>query len=127
MVHFIETQLKENDLNELIPSHGNVLTALYENQGKLTMKQIAQIIGKDKSTITPLVNKLVDLGYIKKEKKESDKRVTYIILTEKGKEIESKFAVISRNVSITAYRNFSPKEKELFLELLKKLNNNFSL
>lgn len=126
MLHFIEAQLQENSLDDLIPSHGNILTALYENNGKITMKQIAQIIGKDKSTVTPLVNKLVDLGYIKKEKKELDKRVTYIILTERGKEIEAKFNAISREVSMTAYRGFSAEEKEIFLNLLKKLNNNFN-
>ncbi|GMA98040.1 MarR family transcriptional regulator [Pelosinus sp. IPA-1] len=125
MLHFIEEQLQENQLDDLIPSHGNILTALYENHGKLTMKQIAQIIGKDKSTITPLVNKLLDLGYIIKEKNEIDKRVTYIILTERGKQIEAKFNAISREVSVTAYKGFSAEEKEVFLRLLKKLNNNF--
>lgn len=126
MLHFIEMKLKENNLEDLIPSHGNILTALYENDEKLTMKQIAEIIGKDKSTITPLVNKLVDLGYIKKEKKELDKRVTYIILTERGKEIETKFNAISKEVSMTAYNGFSAEEKEIFLDLLKRLNKNFN-
>mgnify|MGYP003597036236 CR=1 FL=1 len=126
MLHFIEMKLKENNLEDLIPSHGNILTALYENDEKLTMKQIAEIIGKDKSTITPLVNKLVDLGYIKKEKKELDKRVTYIILTERGKEIETKFNAISKEVSMTAYKGFSAEEKEIFLDLLKRLNKNFN-
>lgn len=125
MLHFIEEQLQKNKLDDLIPSHGNILTALYENHGKLTMKQIAQIIGKDKSTITPLVNKLLDLGYITKEKNEIDKRVTYIILTERGKQIEEKFNAISRDLSMTAYKGFSEEEKEVFLRLLKKLNNNF--
>jgi DNA-binding MarR family transcriptional regulator len=125
MLRFIEDRLHENGLTDLIPSHGNILTALYENHGKLTMKEIAETIGKDKSTITPLVNKLLELGYITKEKNASDKRVTYIILTSKGKQIESRFSAISREVSSTAYKNFSREEKALFLRLLKKLNNNF--
>lgn len=125
MLRFIEEQLQENGLDELIPSHGNILTALYENHGKLTMKKIAEIIGKDKSTITPLVNKLVELSYITKEKSQLDKRVTYIILTNKGKQMQEKFSNISNEVYRTAYKGFSAEEKEVFLELLKKLNNNF--
>lgn len=125
MLHFITKRLQENGLADLIPSHGNILTALYENQGRLTMKEIAETIGKDKSTITPLVNKLLELGYITKEKNVSDKRVTYIMLTSKGREIESRFSAISREVSSTAYKNFSREEKSLLLGLLKKLNNNF--
>lgn len=126
MLRFIERQLKDKKLDDLIPSHGNILTALYENNGKLTMKQIAQIIGKDKSTITPLVNKLLALDYIIKEINPIDKRVTYIILTERGKQIESKFNAISKEVSVTAYQGFSAEEKEVLLKLLKKLNNNFN-
>ncbi len=125
MLRFIEEQLQENGLDELIPSHGNILTALYENHGRLTMKKIAEITGKDKSTITPLVNKLVDLGYITKEKNEIDKRVTYIILTEKGKQMEAEFSAISSKVYRAAYKGFSAEEKEDFLRLLKKLYSNF--
>ena len=63
MIKFIENKLKENDLNDLIPTHGNILTALYESDKKLTMKEIAKKIGKDKSTVTSLVNKLIHLVY----------------------------------------------------------------
>lgn len=126
MVKFIEKKLKEKGLEGLIPSHGNVLTALYQNDGMLTMKEIANRIGKDKSTVTPLVEKLLKLGYVEKEKSQKDKRVTYIRLTEKGMQIESKYNEISRDVRDTAYRNFSDEEKETFLRLLKRLNDNFT-
>ena len=95
MIKFIENKLKENNLTELIPTHGNVLTSLYESDRKLTMKEIAKKIGKDKSTVTPLINKLIDLGYIQKEKSPIDKRITYISLTPKAREIESTFNHIS--------------------------------
>lgn len=126
MTKFIESKLKEKGLKDLIPSHGNILTVLYENDYKLTMKEIAELIGKDKSTVTSLVNKLLKLGYIKKEKKEEDKRVTYIILTKKGLEIKDTFKEISKEVYETAYKDFSKKDKEVFLESLKRMNNNFN-
>lgn len=81
MIKFIENKLKENDLNDLIPTHGNILTALYESDKKLTMKEIAKKIGKDKSTVTSLVNKLIHLGYLTKKQSTLDRRVTYISLT----------------------------------------------
>lgn len=125
MIKFIENKLKENDLDDLIPTHGNILTALYENNKKLNMKDISKKIGKDKSTVTYLVNKLITLGYIKKEKCLDDSRVTYITLTKKGKDTEDKFNFISSQVRKTAYDNFTEKEKREFLRLLKKLNSNF--
>lgn len=125
MIKFIENKLSENKLDDLIPTHGNILTALYESDEKLTMKDIANKIGKDKSTVTSLINKLESLGYIKKEKSMEDKRITYINLTEKARSIEDRFNFISSQVKDTAYSNFTDEEKEVFLRLLRKLNSNF--
>lgn len=125
MIKFIENKLKENKLDDLIPTHGNILTALYESDKKLTMKEIAKKIGKDKSTVTSLVNKLITLGYVEKEKCSKDKRVTYIGLTQKSRDIEDTFNFISSQVKETAYNNFTEDEKKEFLRLLKKLSSNF--
>ncbi|MGL5749397.1 MAG: MarR family winged helix-turn-helix transcriptional regulator, partial [Paraclostridium sp.] len=125
MIKFIESRLKSNDLNDLIPTHGNILTALYESNRPLTMKEISKKIGKDKSTVTSLVNRLISLGYIEKEKCTTDKRVTYIKLTQKARDIEDRFNSISTQVNATAYKDFSEEEKKELLRLLKKLSKNF--
>lgn len=127
MIKFIENKLKENNLNDLVPTHGNILTALYESNKKLTMKEIAKKIGKDKSTVTSLVNKLINLGYLKKEQSTVDRRVTYISLTEKARDIEGKFNFISSQVKETAYKDFTDEEKKEFLRLLRKLSSNFKV
>jgi DNA-binding MarR family transcriptional regulator len=126
MVFFIEKKLNENGLGELKVSHGNILTSLYENGGSLKMNQMAEIIGKDKSTVTSLVNKLESLGYVRKTTDDKDKRATIVVLTDKGKDAENKFNSISKMVRETAYNDFSPQQKEQLLLLLKKLNSNFS-
>lgn len=59
------------------------------------MKKIANIVGKDKLTITVLIENLIALGYVKKEESEKDKRVTYILLTEKSYAIQKQFDNIS--------------------------------
>jgi len=127
MTRFIEKALKEKGLVDLVPSYGNILTVLYNNNGILSMNEIGQLLGKDKSTITALVNKLLKLGYVKKEKCIEDRRVTYITFTEKGKSIEVKVNDISEKVNLIAYKNFSKEEKDIFLRLLKKMNNNFDI
>ena len=112
MINFIEQKLKEKELNDLVTSYGNILTVLYDNDGVLSMKEIGNLIGKDKSTVTALCNKLINLGYIEKEKSTKDKRVTYIKVTQKSKNIESKFNDISQEV----YLSFSEKD---FISLSK--------
>lgn len=126
MAQFIQLQLKKQQLDELIPSHGNILTTLYENGDKMPLNEIAKRIGRDKSTVTSLVNKLVGLGYVEKVAGQQDKRVTFIQLTNRGHELKPRFDQISSQVYETAYRGFSPEEKEQFLSLLKRMNQNFS-
>ncbi len=125
MVKFIEKKLYEKELFNLVPSYGNILTVLYDHNGTLSMKEIGSLLGKEKSTITAIVDKLEKLGYVSKIKSEKDRRTTYVCLTEMGKDIEKKFEEISFDVQSTAYNNFTQEEKREFLRLLKKMNQNF--
>jgi len=125
MIKFIENQLQEKGLDDIVPSYGNILTVLYDHNRSLTMKEIGALLGKEKSTITTLVNKLKKLGYVKKVKSSSDQRTTYVCLTEKGLSIEKVFAEISAELQNTAYHDFTQEEKKAFLGLLKKMNQNF--
>lgn len=125
MLRYIEKGLREKELFNLVPSYGNILTVLYDHEGKLSMKKIAELLGKEKSTITSLVNKLEKLGYVQKVKSQKDRRTTFVCLTEMGKDIEQKFEEISSDLQKTAYHNFSIEEKQELLRLLKKLNQNF--
>lgn len=125
MVKFIENKLNEKELYDLVPSYGNILTVLYDHNGKMSMKEIGLLLGKEKSTITAIVDKLEKLGYVMKLKSEKDRRTTYVCLTETGKDIEEKFEEISFELQNTAYNNFSQEEKVEFLRLLKKMNQNF--
>ena len=126
MMAYIQKELEENNLGEIDPSYGNILTALYESDTALTMKEIAKKTSKDKSTITVLVNKLLKLGYIKKVKSKQDNRVTFIVLTKKAEDIKDKYIKICRNLNQTVYKGFSENEKEVFLTLLKRMNDNLS-
>jgi DNA-binding MarR family transcriptional regulator len=124
---FLENELKEHDIDNIVPSHGSILSVLYKNNGRLTMKEIASLIRRDKSTVTSLCNKLVSFGYIKKEKCEQDRRVTYITLTQKGIDIKPEFEEISKKLIDTAYKGFTQEEEETFIYLLNKISKNFDI
>ena len=74
--------------NGLVSSHGFILFQLAEKE-KLTMKDIASIINRDKSTTTVLIKKLLDKGLVKQESSIDDKRIKYITLTAKGKKLSA--------------------------------------
>lgn len=125
MLKFIQRQLNEKNLHDLVPAYGNILTILYDHKCALSMKSIGELLGKEKSTITTTVNKLEKLGYVSKVKSVDDKRNTFVCLTDKGRSIETRFDSISKEVHDAAYNNFTNQEKQELLRLLKKLNQNF--
>ncbi|BBA52932.1 MarR family winged helix-turn-helix transcriptional regulator [Fusobacterium varium] len=122
---FINNQLREKGVEGLINSHGTILSILYDYDGKITMNEIGKIIGKKKSTLTDLIKKLVELGYITREKSEKDSRVVEITLTEKGWQFKPLFEEISENLLEKTYKDFTEEEKETIMLLLNKIRKNY--
>lgn len=117
---FIIEELKNNGVEGLVPSHGDILVCLYKNN-KMTMKDIANCIHRTKPTVTVLVNKLEKLGYLKRAASDKDNRSTYVILTQKGEDFKATFDQISNNLNKMLNKNLSENEVKLLEELLKKM------
>lgn len=122
---FINGELKNRGVEGLINSHGTVLSAMYDNDGKMTMNGIAKFVGKRKSTITDMVKKLEKLGYVSRQKSKEDARVIEVTLTEKGWEFRDTFKEISRELLDKTYGGFTEEEKEVLMGLLFKIRKNF--
>lgn len=117
---FIIEELKNNGVEWLVPSHGDILVCLYKNN-KMTMKDIANCIHRTKPTVTVLVDKLEKLGYLKRAASDKDSRSTYVILTQKGEDFKATFDQISNNLNKMLNKNLSENEVKLLEELLKKM------
>ena len=121
---FIISEMDSNGMNGLAPSHGDIISALLENE-RLTMKGLTEKISKDKSTVTALINKLVKLGYVEKIKDINDNRTIFVELTEKGRKLESVFFKISDNLISKVYKDIPENERKEVVRILKKIKNNF--
>ena len=117
---FIIEELKNNGVDGLVQSHGDILVCLYKNN-KMTMKDIANCIHRTKPTVTVLVDKLEKLGYLKRAASDKDSRSTYVILTQKGEDFKATFDQISNNLNKMLNKNLSENEVKLLEELLKKM------
>lgn len=121
---FIIKKMANYGVYELAPSHGDIIFTLLSKE-KITMKDLAGSIKKDKSTVTVLVEKLVRLGYIKKERDVADNRITYLSLTQKGADLKPMFEDISKNLFDTVYQDIPKEEREALMQSLNKINHNF--
>ncbi len=121
---YIKRELKKHGLQGLVPTHGNIIFALLNNE-QMTMKDLATLVRRDKSTITTLVTKLENLGYIERFPCPDDNRVSFVRLTGKGRELREPFAAISRGLVETGLKGISSSEKEQLAKLLKKIIENY--
>jgi len=80
-IHLTETELKSFSSNNYY-----YLTTIYY-MGKPNFSQVAEALKLTKPAISVFVNKLSRMGLIEKVKSEGDKRVYYICITQKGKNI----------------------------------------
>ena len=117
-------ELKRHNMAGLSPSHGDILWALFK-QGALSMKGLATLIDRDKSTVTVLVNKLISLGYVQKQSDFADSRVTLISLTEQGRGLKDDLIEISQKLIAKVYKTLSEDERDSLIELLTKINDNW--
>jgi DNA-binding MarR family transcriptional regulator len=120
---FLTRELRALGVSGLAPSHGEILGALMF-RGPLSMTEIAKIIGKDKSTVTALVNKLIRLGYVEKRKEHADNRFSHVAATQKGEALKAAFVAIARKLRAVSYRDMTEDERETLARLLMKLNGN---
>lgn len=104
-------------------SHADILNILFDEK-EYCMVQIAQKIHRSKATISSLIDKLEQNGYITKSQSSNDSRMYLIKATQKTLDLKPIFEEVSNIVFEKLLKNFS-KAEELFLEeLLEKMLNN---
>ena len=121
----IVQELREHGIDGIVTSHGDIFYVLFRHD-ELTMQETADLIGKDKSTVTVLVDKLVKAGFIEKRQDEADRRVTFIRLTEEGQRLRPDFHEISVTLLARIYAGFTEQEKETLMSLLTRIQENIS-
>ena len=119
----IDKELRSRNISGLAPSHGAILFELFRSE-TVSMMEIAKRINRDKSTVTALVKKLIDLGYVERVKDPNDSRVTLVELTKKGRELKPDFDEISKILLERIYKSHSTQEKEGIIRGLERLLNN---
>jgi len=120
---YLHEELEKSGAKGLVASHGNILGVLYM-KGPLPMHKIASIIGRRKSTLTILANKLEELGFIERVDSQNDLRVKELKLTQKGFAFQEDFAKISQSLYDTTWYAFKDQEKELCMQFLHRIQKN---
>ncbi|MCI1883104.1 MAG: MarR family transcriptional regulator [Sporolactobacillus sp.] len=115
--------LKEDGINDLAPSHADILAALFKKD-RVTMAAVAKLIHRDKSTVTQLIKKLSQKGYVTIRPNPLDRRSNLVCLTNRGKTLEAIFQKISEQLYQIVYAHLRPDEIGQFKRLIRMIDHN---
>lgn len=99
-----------------------VLLLLWENDG-ITVGEICERLMLDSGTVSPLLKKMQQTGYIEKKRSEEDERVVIITLTDKGRALQDKAKAVPLKVGQCI--DLEPeKVSDLYSLLYELIDNN---
>ncbi len=113
-------ELSAAGLSGIVPSHGDVLALLFR-RGSATMQELASFAHRTKPTMTILVNKLVRMGFVQRQKSVSDARSTIITLTPAGEALRPVFDSISARLITLVHARLSDDEIGVLHRLLEQM------
>lgn len=87
----------------------------------ITFGKFAEILKITKPSVTEIVNKLIKLDCVEKKRCYIDRRIFYIKLTEKGRNITRLQYLAEQRVVDIIYSVFDDEEIDTFVKLIKKL------
>ncbi len=99
-----------------------VLLALWERK-TLYMKELGNLLYLDSGTLTPLVNRLSEKGYLTKKRSDKDARDLEVSVTEKGWELREKAVNVPNEVGSCV--DLELEEAQELAGLLHKLLRQF--
>jgi len=87
-----------------------------------TSTELATVFGVKKSAITPIINRLVEKGWVERTRDEKDRRVIYLTLTSAGKVTFSEMEKKIQSVIESVISQFNHTEIQNFLDTYAKLD-----
>ena len=119
----IVRELERHGVSGIVPSHGTLLCLLYAEKD-VSMCALAERLHRTRPTVTVLVDKLVALGYVTREQDPSDRRVTWVRLTDAGRALRPVFEAVSATLDSAVRRGLSDAEAATLEELLRRVQEN---
>ncbi|MBU5300046.1 MarR family transcriptional regulator [Clostridium sporogenes] len=98
---------------------------ILDNQGSKTTKELAEIRGITQPGISKLNKRLLEKGYIKQEREETDRRSYNIFITSEGKKFLARSEKFGEEIMNLIEKTLSQDELRIFSTLCKKITDSY--
>lgn len=96
---------------------------LINAQEQCTSTYLAESFAVGKSSITAIINRLVEAGMIERTRDENDRRQVYLSMTEHGRNVFEASELQVQEVLSPYLSHFEEKDIEMFVVMFEKLAN----
>ena len=116
----LEDELKrQSDLKGLTVKQLHCIQLIEEYRNP-TLTELASGLGITKPSVTVLIEKLVDKGFVKKVKSDTDRRSAHLHLTDRGEKASCLHKEVHSQFAEKLAQNLSEPEKDKLVVLLNK-------
>ncbi len=120
-----ERMLKDYGI-EINSAQGRIMFALWQADG-ISINELAQKTQLKKSTLTSMLDRLENMGYVRRQRCKKDRRKIFIKRTNKDKTLESKYVELSQEITKLFYKGFSKSQIDRFENNLAKILDNLTI
>ena len=115
-------KLKEYQV-EINPAQGRIMFVLWQKDG-ISISELAKKTSLGKSTLTSMLDRLEEMGYVTRIRSEEDRRSVLVKRTEKDESWQEVYAQVSQDMGEMYYDGFSESEIDEFEQYLRRLLDN---
>lgn len=115
-------KLQENGIN-ITPEQYLVLDILWDQQS-LSQQNIADIIQKDKNSVTKIIDSLEKKSLVRRVVDKKDRRINKIELTDEAMALEKLTTEVAINFMNDVVKDIDKQELDSFVNVMQKMKNN---
>lgn len=115
--------LQSAGIEEFNGAQGRILYVLWQ-EDNLPIIEVSKRTGLAKNTLTSMLDRMEERGFLRRVPDNRDRRVQRIVLTQKSKDLNDKYNAVSDEMSQIFYEGFSEEEIDFFEGSLDKILRN---
>ena len=119
-------KLKDYKIEELNPAQGRIMFVLWREDG-IPIQELAKKTSLGKSTLTSMLDRLENTGFIKRVHSDKDRRIILIFRTEKDKAFQNLYAKVSTEMNDLYFKDFTKEEMDDYESYLRRIFENLIL
>lgn len=122
LIKYFAKELNRNDIN-LTPEQYLVMDILWDAE-VLSQQAIADIIQKDKNSVTKFIDSLEKKGLVYRAVNKNDRRVNNIIVSEEGMKLKDKTTEVAVNMMGNVLKNIKEEDLIAFDKVMNQIKEN---